>query len=260
MKGSEQVSANSEQVTASRRMGNVVVLPKVWAVGEKKPCGSVGVAGGAWSGRANAGISPLRRFAPPVEMTVHREGSGALVQVPSAGGGLCGRDRKADPSPSAQDDRGVAAQDDKKWGARSGGAVEVAFYRKYTEAMLRRYAVMSLEGGRVPSMLGREMFRGKVTSYKVHGFDDVVNFCLDVESCLRRLSGEDQLLIKRVAVQQYTHGEAALMLGVCMRTCITRYGEALDRLTKVFLSVKLLEPQNACQEARRPLLRVSGSN
>ena len=34
---------------------------------------------------------------------------------------------------------------------------EMAFYRKYTEAMLRRYMQMSTESGRVPSLLGREL-------------------------------------------------------------------------------------------------------
>ena len=125
--------------------------------------------------------------------------------------------------------------------------VEVAFYRKYTEAMLRRYAVMSMEAGRVPSMLGREMFRGKVTNYRVHSFDDVVIFCHDVESCLKRLSPEEQKVIKRVAVQQYTHGEAAMMLGLSLRTCIRHYGDAVDRLTRIFLKVNLLEPLKACQ-------------
>lgn len=51
---------------------------------------------------------------------------------------------------------------------------QVAFYRKYTEAMLRRYVRMSMEAGKVPSLLGREMFRAKVTSYRVESFEDVV--------------------------------------------------------------------------------------
>ncbi|MEO8737190.1 MAG: hypothetical protein ABI380_11700, partial [Edaphobacter sp.] len=54
---------------------------------------------------------------------------------------------------------------------RKAIAPELAFYRKYTEALLRRYAHMSLELARVPSLLGKEMFRGKVTNYVVHGFD-----------------------------------------------------------------------------------------
>lgn len=51
---------------------------------------------------------------------------------------------------------------------------QVAFYRKYTEAMLRRYVRMSMEAGKVPSLLGKEMFRAKVTSYRVESFEDVV--------------------------------------------------------------------------------------
>src|ERR1044072_4436085 len=42
---------------------------------------------------------------------------------------------------------------------------EIAFYRKYTEALLRRYLKLSMEYGRAPSLLGREMFRGNVTHY-----------------------------------------------------------------------------------------------
>src|ERR1700733_6835027 len=64
----------------------------------------------------------------------------------------------------------VGAQEE----AQRQAAPEMAFYRKYTEGMLRRYVRLSMEAGRALSLLGREMFRGKVTSYHVHGFDDVV--------------------------------------------------------------------------------------
>src|SRR5579875_2564580 len=33
---------------------------------------------------------------------------------------------------------------------------QLAFYRKYTTGLLRRYAHMSMESGRVPSLLGKE--------------------------------------------------------------------------------------------------------
>ena len=69
---------------------------------------------------------------------------------------------------------------------------ELAFYRKYTEAMLRRYLRLSIMSGRVPSLLGRELFRGHVTSYKVRGFEDAVIFCFDVEKRLGSLSVMDQ--------------------------------------------------------------------
>ena len=56
---------------------------------------------------------------------------------------------------------------------------QMAFYRKYTEAMLRRYMRMSMEAGKVPSLLGQEMFHGHVTSYRVESFEDVVISDLD---------------------------------------------------------------------------------
>jgi hypothetical protein len=127
---------------------------------------------------------------------------------------------------------------------------ELAFYRKYTEAMLRRYLRLSMEAGRVPSLLGRSLFRGNVTSYRVRSFEDVVIFCYDVERCLAELDAGEKDLIKRIALQEYTQGEAASMLGMSVRTCIRRYGAALDHLTAVFLRLRLLEPLAACQGGR----------
>lgn len=128
--------------------------------------------------------------------------------------------------------------------------VEVAFYRKYTEAMLRRYLRMSIQTGRVPSLLGRELFRGHVTSYKMHGFEDGVIFCFDVEKRLGRLTVMNQQLIKRIALQEYTQGEAAGMLGLSLRNSIRQYGCALDALTEMFLAAGMLEPLKSCQGGR----------
>ena len=55
-------------------------------------------------------------------------------------------------------------------------------------------------------------------------------------------------LIARIALQEYTQGEAAGMIGLGLRTVSRRYAEALDRLTEIFLKVKLLEPMLECQE------------
>jgi len=126
-------------------------------------------------------------------------------------------------------------------------APELAFYRKYTEGLLRRYVRLSMEAGRAPSLLGREMFRAKVTNYRVHGFDDVVIFVHDVERCLAKLDDEQQELIERIALQEYTQEEAARLMGLTARTAVRRYGDALDVLTEVLLERKLLEPMMECQ-------------
>ena len=125
--------------------------------------------------------------------------------------------------------------------------VEMAFYRKYTEGLLRRYVRLSMEKGRVPSMLGQEIFRGRVTTYKVRSFEDAVIFVLDVERCLAKLGEVEQELIRRVALQEYTQAETAAMLHMGLRTVVRRYAAAMDELTKIFLCARLLEPMVACQ-------------
>lgn len=141
----------------------------------------------------------------------------------------------------------VASEAREQRGLRREVKPELAFYRKYTEGMLRRYLRLSMEAGRVPSMMGREMFRGYVTSYRVHGFDDVVIFVHDVGRCLTKLTEQQQALIERIALQEYTQGEAAELMGMSLRTVVRRYAESVDLLTSIFLEAGLLEPLTACQ-------------
>ena len=117
---------------------------------------------------------------------------------------------------------------------------ELAFYRKYTEAMLRRYMRLSLSVGRMPALLGHDAFRGKMSTYRVTSFEDSVIFVYDVEKCLNRLDGFSQNLIRRIALQEYTQAEAAGLLRVSLRTIVRRYGEAIDSLTNIFLEHRLL--------------------
>ncbi len=138
-------------------------------------------------------------------------------------------------------------EDEEEVVAEKAVPTSLAFYRKYTEALLRRYAHMAMETGRVPSLLGRELFRGKVTNYVVHGFDDVVIFVHDVEQCLQKLDLGQQQLVERIGLQEYTLGEAAGLLGLSLRTAIRKYARALDQLTEIFLDRKLLDPSAACQ-------------
>jgi hypothetical protein len=120
-------------------------------------------------------------------------------------------------------------------------AVELAFYRKYTEALLRRYLRLATQTGRIPSLMSRDVFRGNVSHYTVSGFEDVVIFCCDVEQRLAKLNPHEQQLIKRVALQRYTRGEAAGILGISLNTCTLRYNQAVDRFTGLLLEAGLLD-------------------
>ena len=171
-------------------------------------------------------------------------GSGpALRALPERNTGVSSLREPMKPSRSGRHDGALLGGAQQE--AQSLAESEVAFYRKYTEALLRRYQRMRLATGRVPSPMDQEVFRGKMSHYKVQGFDDAVIFCADVERCLERLNGADQGLVRRIAVQEYTMGEAAALLGMSLRSCIVLYRRALDRLTRLFLTARLLEPERS---------------
>src|SRR6202142_4796349 len=65
--------------------------------------------------------------------------------------------------------------------------VDMWSYRRRTIALLRRYARASVEVGRLPSLLGREFFRTRVTSYTMRNFEDVVIFVTDMEQAIDQL-------------------------------------------------------------------------
>jgi hypothetical protein len=118
---------------------------------------------------------------------------------------------------------------------------ELAFYRKYTEALLRRYLRLSMQAGRVPSLMGREIFRGHVTHYRARGLEDVVIFCHDMERRLEKLSEREKLFIKRIALQRYSQDEAAALFRLPRQTCQFQYNQAVDHLTDLLLDAGLLD-------------------
>jgi Sigma-70, region 4 len=130
--------------------------------------------------------------------------------------------------------------------ATTQAPVEMAFYRKYTEGMLRRYMYRSMEIGKVPSLLGDFSFRGRSSNRKAYSFEDSVIFVHDVERCLARLNRLERELVGRIALQEYTLAETAALMGMSVRTVVRRYSEALDRLTQVFLRLELLQVPGVC--------------
>jgi hypothetical protein len=124
--------------------------------------------------------------------------------------------------------------------AGSVPSISVAFYRKHTEKMLRRYLYASMLVGRAPAILGEPIGRGWVSSRKVKTFEDAVIFVLDIERCLKKLGPLDCTILSRVALQEYTHAETADILGVSTRAVSYKYPLALDRLTELLLQSGLL--------------------
>jgi hypothetical protein len=113
-------------------------------------------------------------------------------------------------------------------------------YRRKTTDLLRRYMRWSLEAGRVPSLLGRELFRAKITANTATTFEERVIFLHDVERCLDRLQGFDRQLIARVCLQEYDHEAAARILQCARKTLERRMPELIDELSEAFLKAGLL--------------------
>ncbi len=124
--------------------------------------------------------------------------------------------------------------------ARQKPPASLAFYRKHTESLLRRYLYASMQVGRAPSILSDPVARGWASSRPVRTFEDAVIFVLDIEKCLNRLSLLDREMLGRVVLQEYTQVEAASMLGMGVRTISYKFPLALDRLTEKLLEAGLL--------------------
>jgi hypothetical protein len=118
---------------------------------------------------------------------------------------------------------------------------ERRIYRGRTVAMLRRYMRYSIETGRLPSLLGGEIFRAKVTTYTVVTFEDRVIFVHDMEKCLGRLDEFSRQLIARHILQEHDRWATAKLLH-CNEKTVRRYAPlVLDLLSDILLRVGLLK-------------------
>jgi hypothetical protein len=149
-------------------------------------------------------------------------------------------------------------------------------YRGRTVAMLRRYMRYSIETGRLPSLLGQEFFRTKVTSYNVVTFEDRVIFVHDMETCLERLDEFSRELIARHILQEHDQEATARLLHCNQRTVRRLTPFALDQLSEILLEMGLMErlasdarescqvgdsDQSAasdCRESRNKFWKMSG--
>ena len=117
---------------------------------------------------------------------------------------------------------------------------ERRIYRGRTVGMLRRYMRYSIETGRLPSLLGREFFRSKVTSYTVVTFEDRVIFVHDMERCLEKLDDFGRQLIARYVLQEHDRWATARLLNCNEKTIRRLAPVVLDQLSDILLEVGLM--------------------
>jgi len=140
--------------------------------------------------------------------------------------------------------------------AVSASVRDLSAYHDRTIALLLRYFRMSLEIGRMPSVLGREVFRARVTSYRVHTFEDAVIFVHDVERCVERLEPFSRQLIARVILQDYSYEEAAKLMGCGERSVYRLPSHSFGPAHRTLFHFELLSP-SACQEGESGAIAAS---
>ena len=118
---------------------------------------------------------------------------------------------------------------------------EIFLYRSHAQAILRRYFRVSHEIGRLPSLLGGQVFRARVTSYRLHTFEDLVIFVHDVERCLLELPDFHRKVVTHVIFQGYTPAESALILHCGSRTARRALRRGIDQLSRIFLQRGILQ-------------------
>src|SRR5271170_325387 len=171
-------------------------------------------------------------------------------------------DDAAQESPTPEDEAGIPEDE-----VAPGLDPDLRLYRKRTVGLLRRYMRLSIEVGRLPSLLGREFFRTRVTSYRASTFEDAVIFVHDVERSLEQLSDFDKKLIAKIVLQEYSQEEAARLIGCGRRHAVRCFPEALDRVSEMFLKKHLLarlpgtksKSEKSCQGGKNVEFLVSDS-
>ena len=164
------------------------------------------------------------------------------------------------------EDARTPINEENKKGFRSdiGRDPDLWLYRERTIALLKRYLRISIEVGRLPSLLGRELFRSKVTSYRMSSFEDAVIFVHDVGRALDQLDSFGKDLVAVIIFQDYSQDEAAEILHCARRTVCREFPETVDKISELFLDGGLLNRlpprrpvENSCQGGKNTQFSAS---
>jgi hypothetical protein len=200
---------------------------------------------------------------PPVERLAAHQFGAERVET---SGQACGRGAFCKPE-TTKDTKGQEGNRE-LWQGALDEALEQErvrrIYRGRTVAMLRRYLRHSMECGRLPSILGSEFFRAKVTSYTVVTFEDRVIFAHDMETCLEKLDEFSRQLIGRHILQEHDRWATARLLHCNEKTVRRLTPIALDLLGEILVEVGLLEcleasRENSCQGGQEGEIAASDS-
>lgn len=117
---------------------------------------------------------------------------------------------------------------------------ETICYRGQTLAIVRHFFELSCQMGRLPSILGREFFRAKVSHHAIPSFEDQALFTHDVQQNLAKLNDDAVEVLTLVGLYDLTQEQAAQILHRSVSCINRRYGDAVAELTQLFLDSGLI--------------------
>jgi len=128
---------------------------------------------------------------------------------------------------------------------------EMVCFRGQTLAMVRHHFELSSQLGRLPSLMGREFFRARVSHHAIPSFEEQAVFVRDVELCIARLNAEQQEIIMIAGLYDFSHEEIAEMLHISKAAVNAWFAEALDALSEILLAARLLSEQRPDRRQRQ---------
>jgi len=139
---------------------------------------------------------------------------------------------------SLKDDESVAEEENYEFDPSANP--DLWLHRERTKAIVRRYARLAIEAGRLPALLGREFFRTRVSPYHTQTFEDTVIFVHDVERCLWLLDDIELEFLAMAVMQEQARNETARMFRCTRRTVVRCHAETLDKLSAIFLEREII--------------------
>ena len=119
------------------------------------------------------------------------------------------------------------------------------FKHMRTMALLHRYFRMSLLVGRMPSLLGRDVFPSRMQGRTPQAFENTVVFVCDVDRCLEGLELLEQRLVAYCILEDHTEWDAARQFHRTQSDISRRLHHTLDLLHDTFCRLGLLKPLEA---------------
>jgi DNA-directed RNA polymerase specialized sigma24 family protein len=134
---------------------------------------------------------------------------------------------------------------------------EMVCFRDQTMAMVRHYFELSSQLGRLPSLMGREFFRAKVSHHAIPSFEEQAVFVRDVELSIGKLNAEHQEIVTIAGLYSFSQQEIAAMLHISRASVSAWFAEALDALSEIFLQAGLLRENRPDRRQRQVMRRHS---